>query len=44
MPDHPSPDLALPWPAEGLTRVPYWMFQRADVYAREQKWLFQGPF
>jgi len=29
------------WP-EGLTRVPFWVFQRDDVYAREQKRLFQG--
>jgi anthranilate 1,2-dioxygenase large subunit len=32
-----------PWPAEGLTRVPYWVFQREDVYAAEQACLFQGP-
>jgi anthranilate 1,2-dioxygenase large subunit len=31
------------WPTEGLTRVPYWAFQRDDVYAREQARLFQGP-
>ena len=29
------------WP-EGLTRVPYWAFQRDDVYAAEQKRVFQG--
>ena len=29
------------WP-EGLTRVPFWVFQRDDIYAREQKQLFQG--
>ena len=29
------------WP-EGLTRVPYWVFQRDDVYAQEQKKIFQG--
>jgi anthranilate 1,2-dioxygenase large subunit len=29
------------WPA-GLTRVPYWAFQRDDVYAAEQKNIFQG--
>ena len=32
-----------PWPAEGLTRVPYWIFQREDIYAAEQARLFQGP-
>lgn len=31
------------WPAEGLTRVPYWIFRRDDVYAAEQSHLFQGP-
>ncbi|WP_028935976.1 aromatic ring-hydroxylating dioxygenase subunit alpha [Pseudonocardia spinosispora] len=30
------------WP-EGLTRVPYWVFQREDVYAAEQQKLFRGP-
>ncbi len=29
------------WPP-GLARVPYWLFQRADVYAAEQTRLFQG--
>ncbi len=32
----------LEWP-EGLTRVPYWIYQRGDVYADEQKRVFQGP-
>jgi anthranilate 1,2-dioxygenase large subunit len=31
-----------PWPDGGLTRVPYWVFQREDVYAAEQQRLFQG--
>lgn len=31
------------WPPEGLTRIPYWVFQREDVYAAEQERLFQGP-
>src|SRR3569833_1629108 len=31
-----------PWP-EGLTRVPYWIFQDPAVYAEEQKRIFQGP-
>ncbi|MDT7585718.1 MAG: anthranilate 1,2-dioxygenase large subunit [Pseudonocardiales bacterium] len=30
------------WP-DGLTRVPYWVFQRDDVYAAEQDRLFRGP-
>jgi anthranilate 1,2-dioxygenase large subunit len=29
------------WP-EGLTRIPYWVFQRDDVYRREQQQIFQG--
>jgi anthranilate 1,2-dioxygenase large subunit len=36
-------DRDLAWP-EGLTRVPYWVFQRPDVYAAEQARLFQGPY
>ena len=31
----------LAWP-EGLTRVPYWAFQREDVYRNEQQRIFQG--
>ena len=29
------------WPP-GLTRVPFWLYQREDVYAVEQKNIFQG--
>ncbi len=36
-----APDQA--WPAQGLARVPYWVFQRQDIYQREQANLFQGP-
>jgi anthranilate 1,2-dioxygenase large subunit len=32
----------LTWP-EGVTRVPYWVFQRQDVYEAEQAGIFQGP-
>ena len=31
------------WPAEGATRVPYWVYQDADVYREEQARIFQGP-
>ncbi len=31
------------WPGDGLTRVPYWIFQDRDIYAAEQKRIFQGP-
>jgi anthranilate 1,2-dioxygenase large subunit len=35
---------ALPaWP-DGLTRIPYWLFQREDVYAAEQSRVFRGPY
>jgi anthranilate 1,2-dioxygenase large subunit len=29
------------WPP-GLTRVPYWVFQRDDIYGQEQQRIFQG--
>jgi phenylpropionate dioxygenase-like ring-hydroxylating dioxygenase large terminal subunit len=31
------------WPAEGATRVPYWVYQDQDVYAEEQARIFRGP-
>ena len=31
------------WPSEGVTRVPFWIFQDRDIYAAEQKRIFQGP-
>src|SRR5579875_1889375 len=46
MPDLHSPEAlsaARRWPEEGLTRVPYWVFQDAAVYRAEQQRLFQGP-
>jgi phenylpropionate dioxygenase-like ring-hydroxylating dioxygenase large terminal subunit len=33
---------ARPWPAEGLTRVPYWLYSDRDVYAQEQERIFRG--
>ena len=30
------------WPAEGVTRVPYWIYQDADIYRREQERIFGG--
>ena len=30
------------WPAEGVTRVPYWVYQDAEVYRREQERIFRG--
>jgi anthranilate 1,2-dioxygenase large subunit/terephthalate 1,2-dioxygenase oxygenase component alpha subunit len=31
------------WPAEGATRVPYWVYQDPEVYREEQARIFQGP-
>src|ERR1700760_4768208 len=44
MPNDSMLDTVPPWPAAGLTRVPYWVFQRPDIYDREQGRLFQGPY
>jgi len=30
------------WPAEGLTRVPYWVYQDEDVYKEEQAKIWRG--
>jgi len=32
------------WPAEGVTRIPYWVYSDPDVYVREQQRVFGGPF
>jgi anthranilate 1,2-dioxygenase large subunit/terephthalate 1,2-dioxygenase oxygenase component alpha subunit len=31
------------WPAEGLTRVPYWVYSDPDICAAEQARIFAGP-
>jgi phenylpropionate dioxygenase-like ring-hydroxylating dioxygenase large terminal subunit len=31
------------WPAEGVTRVPYWVYQDEEVYREEQEKIFRGP-
>jgi anthranilate 1,2-dioxygenase large subunit/terephthalate 1,2-dioxygenase oxygenase component alpha subunit len=31
------------WPAEGVTRVPYWVYQDEDIYREEQERIFRGP-
>ena len=31
------------WPAEGNTRVPYWVYSDSDIYAIEQERIFRGP-
>ena len=30
------------WPAEGITRVPYWVYQDESVYRREQERIYRG--
>ena len=29
-------------PAEGLTRIPYWVYQDEEIYAREQECIYRG--
>ncbi|WP_166676926.1 aromatic ring-hydroxylating dioxygenase subunit alpha [Paraburkholderia caballeronis] len=43
IPIKPAPRASVAWPAEGLTRVPYSVFQDKDVYADEQDAIFRGP-
>jgi phenylpropionate dioxygenase-like ring-hydroxylating dioxygenase large terminal subunit len=31
------------WPAEGNTRVPYWVYSDSAIYAQEQERIFRGP-
>src|SRR5262247_1520000 len=35
--------LARTWPAEGVTRVPYWVYQDEEIYREEQEKIFRGP-
>jgi phenylpropionate dioxygenase-like ring-hydroxylating dioxygenase large terminal subunit len=35
--------VARQWPAEGLIRVPYWIYSDHDIYAAEQERIFRGP-
>src|SRR5262249_46452538 len=30
------------WPREGIARVPYWIYQDENVYAREQENIYRG--
>ncbi len=36
------PPASRTWPAEGVTRVPYWVYQDEDIYRREQERIFRG--
>jgi anthranilate 1,2-dioxygenase large subunit len=38
-----TPRIETGWPEEGLTRVPYRLFQDPQLYAAEQRALFRGP-
>jgi phenylpropionate dioxygenase-like ring-hydroxylating dioxygenase large terminal subunit len=31
------------WPGEGVSRVPFWLYQEPSTYAREQRLIFGGP-
>ena len=42
IPIKPAPRANVAWPEEGLTRVPYTVFQSKDVYADEQDNIFRG--
>ena len=35
--------VARQWPAEGLVRVPYWVYSDRDTYEEEQARIFRGP-
>ncbi|CAL8477008.1 aromatic ring-hydroxylating dioxygenase subunit alpha [Caballeronia sp. S22] len=43
IPIQPAPRATVQWPVEGVTRVPYALFQSEDVYADEQVAIFRGP-
>ncbi|WP_442793683.1 aromatic ring-hydroxylating oxygenase subunit alpha [Paraburkholderia sp. ZP32-5] len=43
IPIQPAPRASITWPSEGLTRVPYTVFQDQKVYADEQDAIFRGP-
>ena len=41
-----DPGLSFPqhrWPAEGLSRIPDWVYTDPDIYAREVERIFHGP-
>lgn len=43
IPIKPERRTNIAWPPEGITRVPYALFQNEDVYADEQEAIFRGP-
>lgn len=40
--DRVQRDAGRAWPSDGLTRVPFWVFQDREIYAEEQRRIFQG--
>ena len=42
-PAPPAPAPRPEWPAGAQTRVPYWVYTDADIYAREMERIFYGP-
>jgi phenylpropionate dioxygenase-like ring-hydroxylating dioxygenase large terminal subunit len=39
----PSDTMPVTWPDEGVSRVPYEVFDDPEIYAREQSAIFRGP-
>ena len=38
----PTPPIDRTWPAEGVSRIPYWAYTDPAIYAREQELIFAG--
>ena len=39
----PNAEQPMEWPEGALTRIPFWIYQSPEVYAREQQRVFEGP-
>jgi anthranilate 1,2-dioxygenase large subunit/terephthalate 1,2-dioxygenase oxygenase component alpha subunit len=42
-PDGSNTTQPMEWPEGALTRVPYWIYQSPEIYAAEQRRVFEGP-
>ena len=42
-PDGSNTAQPMEWPEGALTRVPYWIYQSPEIYAAEQRRVFEGP-